>query len=288
MKAFKTLWREALVGVLVLGNVMCWYAVASETRGGVLTVNFLDVGQGDSIFIDGPNGVQILIDGGKGNAVLRELSKVMPFYDRSIDVIIATHPDQDHIEGLLGVLNRYSALAFIEPDLRTTKPFQIELEQKAKKLGLRSFIAKTGQKISLGKGAYLEVIYPNVEVSHFEKDTNAASVVAILRYGNTSFIFTGDLPKKQEDQLTSQYGRALDVDVLKVGHHGSRTSSCSYFLATVTPKIAVISAGKNNRYGHPHKEALDNLVAIGAEIKNTANIGRVTIKSDGGAITLEE
>ena len=251
-----------------------------------MTVTYLDVGQGDAIFIDGPSGIQVLIDGGKGKKVLSELGKVMPFYDRSIDVIIATHPDQDHMEGLIGVEKRYETLLYLEPNLITSKSFDQDLEVVVKDRGVRKLNAMSGQKINLGNGAHLTILFPDQDVSNWQKDTNSASVVAILEYGKTKFLFTGDSPIGIEEYLTNKLGERLNVDVLKAGHHGSRTSSSEYFLAATSPSVAIISAGKNNSYGHPHKETLEHLAAVKAQVISTADVGRIKITSDGVSLKL--
>ncbi len=284
MKMLKAHWREIGLCFLILGNLLVWCVVARETRHGVLTVSFLDVGQGDSIFIEGPSGIQVLIDGGKGRAVLGQLGSVMPFYDHSIDVVLATHPDQDHMEGLIEVEKRYDTLLYMAPDLVTDKSFQTTLLGVVKERGVRELPAHAGQRIPLGNGAVLRILFPDQDVSGWQNDTNLASVVAKLEYGKTSFMFTGDSPIAVEDYLIGKLGESMNVDVLKAGHHGSRTSSAADYLAVVTPQIAVISAGKDNTYGHPHPEVIERLKAVGAEIKNTADVGRITITSDGNQI----
>lgn len=286
MTKLKTHWREILVSLLLLGNILVWYVVFCEDRGGVLTVSFLDVGQGDSILIDGPSGIQVLIDGGKGNKVLSTLGAVMPFYDRSIDVVIATHPDQDHIEGLIEVVERYKTLVFIQPELLTDKPFHQSLSKAVMDSGVQKLSAIAGQRIALGNGAYLEILFPDQDVSKWQADTNKASVVAKLVYGKTSFLFNGDSPIAIENYLAGTRGSYLDVDVLKVGHHGSRTSSGDFFIAVTSPTIAVISSGKDNSYGHPHKEVVDRFVEAETKILSTAEVGTITITSDGTAVKL--
>lgn len=281
------------MGLLVFGNLLVWYVVAHETRHGILTVTYLDVGQGDATFIEGPTGIQVLIDGGKGKKVLSELGKVLPFYDKSIDVVIATHPDQDHIEGLIGVEERYKTLVFIEPNLITDKPFQIALLETVRNRnvqggGVKELSAWAGQEIDLGLGATLTILFPDLDVSAWQDITNNASVVAILRYGSTSFLFTGDSPIAIENRLIKEYGSQLDVDVLKAGHHGSRTSSGPEYLAITSPTFAIISSGKDNSYGHPHKEVLDNLATVGARVMRTDEQSTITVKSDGEIIVLEE
>ncbi|HEY4518338.1 MAG TPA: MBL fold metallo-hydrolase [Candidatus Paceibacterota bacterium] len=286
LKTFKNSWREVGLCALVLGNLFTWYAVHAESRAGLLTVSFLDVGQGDAILIDGPSGIQVLIDGGRGKKVLSELGEVLPFYDRSIDVIIATHPDQDHMEGLIGVPERYDNLLFIEPDLTTDKPFQIKLRELVKAKGVQELFAQAGQSIALGDGATLTILFPDLDVSNWQDITNNASVVALLEYGQTSFLFTGDSPSAIESRLVKELSGVLDVDVLKVGHHGSRTSSSQAFIDATSPEFAIISAGKDNSYGHPHGEVIERLRVVGANILSTAEVGRITIKSDGTSLKL--
>lgn len=279
-------WREVLVCVLLLGCLLVWYVVAKETRGGILTVSFLDVGQGDAIFIDGPSGIQVLIDGGKGKKVLSELGHVLPFYDRSIDVVIATHPDQDHIEGLIGVVERYKVLIYVEPKLITDKPFHTSLREVVGRRGARELSAYAGERIALGGGARLTILFPDLDVSTWQDITNNASVVALLEYGKTKFLFTGDSPIAIENRLISKLGSAIDIDVLKVGHHGSRTSSGPDFINATSPAYAIVSAGKDNSYGHPHKETLERLANMNSKILNTAEVGRITIESDGVSLKL--
>lgn len=279
MQKLKTHWKEILVGLLVLANLFVWSVIFAETRGGVLTVSILDVGQGDSIFIEGPSGIQILVDGGKDKKVLSQLGEVMPFYDRSIDVVVGTHPDFDHVGGLLEVVRRYNTLLYIEPGVVTDKPFDAEIHNELARQGVQVLKGRVGMRIPLGRGAYFTILFPDVDVAGFE--TNTASIVALVEYGKTSFILTGDSPQKIENYLVGKMGGALNIDVLKVGHHGSRTSSSEYFLAATSPAYAVISAGKDNSYGHPHKEVSDKLRSIGAEIINTADVERVVFESDG-------
>jgi len=262
---------------------LVWYAVFSESRSGLL-VAFLDVGQGDAILIDTPNDQQILIDGGPNKQVLAELSKIMPFYDRSIDVVIATHPDQDHISGLPEVLKRYNVDLVIEPgvesDTAVFKAFEKLIEEK----NIKKVLARRGMKLVLGDNAYMLILFPVGNVAGW--DTNDASIIAKLVYGKTSYLFTGDSPQKIEKYLVSVEKENLDVDVLKAGHHGSKTSSSESFIGYASPEYAIISAGKNNRYGHPRKEVLDILGKFGAKILRTDESGTIKIKSDGENIAV--
>ena len=256
-----------------------WYFVLANEREQVLTVAFLDVGQGDAIFIEAPNGNQILIDGGKNRSVLRALSHVMPFYDRSIDVVIATHPDEDHIGGLPDVLKRFKVDLYLDPGVTHDTNAYKETLRLVQTRNIEYVLARRGMKIDLGGGVSLEILFPDRDVSGLE--SNAASVITRLVYGETEFLFTGDSPKAIEKYLTSIDGKKLQSDVLKVGHHGSKTSSADAFLAAVLPSFAVISAGADNRYGHPHEEVITALKDLDAKIVSTSESGTIIFISDG-------
>src|SRR3989344_8665818 len=271
------------LGLLFAATFFVWYAVFAESDQR-LTVAFLNVSQGDAILINTPGNQQILIDGGPNKQVLAELSKVMPFYDRSIDVVIATHPDQDHISGLLDVLERYEVDFVVEPGVESATAVYEGLENLIGEKGIKKILARRGMKLVLGENAYLLILFPDRDVSGM--DTNDASIVAKLVYGNTSFLFTGDSPKKIEEYLVSLDGKNLDVDVLKAGHHGSKTSSAEEFLNAVSPVYAVVSAGKDNRYGHPHQEVLDALNNLGIKALRTDESGAIKIKSNGQNLSL--
>ena len=272
-----------LLGFL-LTNIFIWHTVATEDRQGILKVSFLDIGQGDAIFIEAPNGNQVLIDGGSNKAVLKELGKVMPFYDRTIDAVIATHPDKDHIGGLVEVLKNYRADFVMEPGVSSDTGVYQELEKTIADKNLPRILARRGMLLNLGEGARLNILFPNRNTEGWE--TNTASIVAKLVYGNNSFLLTGDSPIVIEKYLSMIDGRNLKSDVLKTGHHGSRTSTSESFAGLVSPQYTVISAGKNNQYGHPHKEVLDILDKIKSVILKTYENGTVTFSSDGEEIRL--
>lgn len=273
-----------ILAALLLGTLFIWYAVYVESSRDRLTVAFLNVGQGDSIFIEAPNGKQILIDGGPDRSVLRELGKVMPFYDRSLDAILVTNPDRDHYAGFIDVLRRFKVSAFIEPGVVKKDPAYEDLLKFVEKEGAEHIYARRGMNILLDEmnGVSLAILFPDRDVP--ELDPNTGSVVAKLTYGKTSVILMGDAPSAIEKYLVALDGGALHADVLKVGHHGSKTSSDSYFLSAVSPSYAIISSGADNRYGHPHKEVLANLAAAKIPYLNTAQEGGVIFVSDGQSI----
>ena len=272
------------LGVLFLGAVFVWYAVLAETRSG-LKVAFLDVGQGDAIFVEAPNGNQVLIDGGPNKAVLRELSKQMPFYDRTIDGIVITHPHLDHYGGLVDVLDNYKIGFEMDSgnDNLESKSFDIYIKKLEEEKAKRIF-AKRGMRVNLDKGLYLDILLPVINKKGMS--AHDEMVVARLVYGNNSFLLTGDMEDNLESFLLS-FGGSIKSDVLKVGHHGSKTSTSEKFLGLVNPGLAIISAGKNNKYGHPHQEVTERLSVFEIPILRTDEKGAIIVKSDGEKIVAE-
>ncbi len=266
-----------LSGLLII-NIFIW-SVILGAQSDKLTIAFLDVGQGDAIYIEAPNGNQVLIDGGANKKVLRELSKVMPFYDRSIDAIIATHPDKDHIGGLPDVLARYKVDIVLDSGKEGESATYKELYRLVKEVGIENIQARRGMVIVLDDDAHLNILFPDRDVSGVE--SNTASVIAQLVYGETEFMLTGDSPKTIEEYLVMLDGENLESDVLKAGHHGSKTSSAESFLGNVAPKYSIISAGKDNKYGHPHEEVIDALNQFGSVILSTQDDGMIVFESDG-------
>jgi competence protein ComEC len=224
----------------------------------------------------------MLVDGGPSSLVLRRLSEVMPFYDRFIDVVVETHPDADHIGGLPPVMERYGIGVFIEPGVSSPNAIDDELKRIREEKGIDALLARRGMQINLGGGATFDILYPDRDVAYLE--TNTASIVGQVRYGSTTVMLTGDSPKVVENALVRYYGDALASDVLKAGHHGSHTSSGAEYVRVVSPSYVVVSAGKDNRYGHPHKEVIELFEKAGIEIFRTYESGTIRFVSDGQTI----
>jgi competence protein ComEC len=272
-----------LISALFLLDGLLFYSYLCHREHGLI-VAFLDIGQGDAVFVEAPNGNQLLYDAGPpSGAVLSALSDVMPFYDRSIDVAVLSHPDMDHIGGFADVFTRYDVDVLLESGASSTNGVFDVVEERIVTHHIPRFIAKRGMIIDLGDGVFADILYPDRDTTGME--TNSASIVMRLRYGSTSFLFSGDLPQPEEDHLVSLDGRSLRSEILKLGHHGSRTSSSGRWLRAVSPSVAIVSAGKDNRYGHPHKEVTDTLSSLGVPLLITWQEGTIVFMSDGRTVT---
>jgi len=286
-------------------NFFCWKEVFNLTENNYLKVDFLDVGQGDSVFIETPEKHQILIDGGPDSTVLQKLQNLMPFFDRSIDLVILTHPESDHMRGLMDVLQRYKVDYVLWTGIsRSTPEFKkwvsiLEKKQKPETSFLASInfdqratkvmTVNAGVKIKAGN-AKIDILFPfeNLSGKEFKKTSNDTGVVSRLIFGKDSFLFTGDISSAAEKKLANSYELAnLKSDVLKVAHHGSKYSTSDIFLENVKPKIAVISVGAKNTYGHPTPEVLQRLDKFGIKVLRTDKDGDVKIISDGNNISIK-
>jgi len=276
-----------VLGILFILNILAWIIVFDLSQPQFLEVNFFDIGQGDAIFIETPQRHQILIDGGPSSAILEKLGKVLPFWDRTIDLIILTHPEADHLSGLNEVLKKYRVQNIlwtgIQRETAEYEEWQRLIEEEKTKEGAQIKIAKAHQEIKWSRTVldHLEILFPfeNLEGKFF-KDSNNTSIVSKLVFGENSFLFTGDIYKEVEKEFIDKE-LEIDSDILKVAHHGSKTSTSEDFLKVITPEIAVISVGKNNSYNHPHQEVLEVLLKYGIKVFRTDKDGDVKIISDG-------
>lgn len=262
----------------------------------ILRVIYFDVGQGDSALIITPRGQTILVDGGPDDKVLSRLGSYLPLNQRKIDVMILTHPHADHLDGLVDVLKRYKVDdIYYTGVLQTTRTFLEWLKMiKEQKISLN--IVKEKKEIEID-GVKLDFLYPTRDLSALGpadlnkpelkslalSNLNNTSIVFKLIFGRTNFLFMGDAEVPAEKELIAQ-GINVRADVLKVGHHGSNSSTSEEFLKTVDPKYSVISVGKNNDFGHPHLRTLRRLERYEVEILRTDEMGSVAFESDGDSV----
>jgi competence protein ComEC len=272
-----------ILGSLLSLNLLFSLIILNLNQPNNLEVVFFNVGQGDSIFIETPQGYQVLLDGGPDSTVLKELEKEMPLFDRTIDLIILSHPDSDHIIGLLEVLKRYEVGHILWTGIEKDSSEVEEWNSLLEKEGAEIFIAKENLRISFGDSD-LDILYPfNSLENEIIDNVNNSSIVFKLIYGNTSFLFVGDIYKEIEAEVLSKKIN-VNADILKIAHHGSKTSTSEDFLIAVSPNAAVISCGEDNSYGHPHSEVLDLLNKYGINIFRTDLKGTIKLISDKNKI----
>ncbi|MHB8514817.1 MAG: DNA internalization-related competence protein ComEC/Rec2 [Dehalococcoidia bacterium] len=277
-----TLIAAAGVPAVVLAisvGAMLWPSPPARLR-----VTVLDVGQGDAILVRTPDGRDVLIDGGPGRAVLRGLGDALPWYDRAIELVVLTHPQADHLTGLLDVLDRYDVRRVLAgPGVQRSAAYRAWVVA-VRHEGAAVETARQGMSIDLGRGARLDVLGPD-DIEAADKQLNNTGVVARVSWGNVRFLLTADIEAKAERALIAD-GADLRADVLKVPHHGSATSSGRAFLDAVRPRLSVVSAGRDNPFGHPRPDVVARLAEYGV-VLTTANVGTVRFETDGRTVWYE-
>ncbi|MEK7545293.1 MAG: MBL fold metallo-hydrolase [Patescibacteria group bacterium] len=269
------------IAVIILLSVFCW-KIFSAFPDGRFHISFLDVGQGDSMLLKTARGQMILVDSGPGSRVMEALSKnplVGPF-DRYFDAIIVTHFETDHGEGFLSVLDSYDVgRIFINGELRGSE-LESGFFRRAKEKDIPVFVVRSDLDLQIDDETFVDFVYPFFgRVEHYNgKSLNNTSVSLRVIHGGKPILFSGgDMEFPLEEKLLTRKSLNLSAEVFKVSHHGSKGTNSDTFLRAVHPKIAVISCGFHNRYGHPHAEALSRLSAVGASIRRTDLEGTVDI-----------
>ncbi|EHK2326870.1 MBL fold metallo-hydrolase [Clostridium perfringens] len=279
---------SSIIGIIVV--LLAGYFGIDLTQGSIvpkdsqLMISYMDVGQGDAAYIK-VNGNDILIDAGPRSNSKELLEQLKAKNIDDFELVIATHPHEDHIGGMVDVFKEYEVKAFYSPKItHTTKTYE-NLVKAVKDEGLKTKELKSGMVIDLGEGAKFEVFTP--QKSEYE-ELNDYSPIMKLSFGDTSYLFTGDAEKLAEEEALAKYKASLDSDVIKFGHHGSSSSSSDAFIEAVSPKYGIISCAKDNKYGHPHRETLDIIKKYNIKTFRTDRDGEIILTSDGKSINFNK
>jgi len=271
-----------IVFFFLLLSMILLFIYYRESQPHDLEIYFLNVGQGNSVLIRTPNNNDILIDGGPDKSVLNELGKILPFYDRDIELMILTHPHDDHDTGLISVIDKYHVNKVLFNDFAATDSMFLEFKKiiQEKNIPVSSFYQN--DQITLDYNIFLKSLYPVKNLSiDLKKNANNTSMIAQLIYNNNKIIFTGDAEQDEEKKILD---RDLKSDILQVGHHGSKTATSQDFLNRVNPQKAIISCGQDNKFKHPHFITVYKLQQKNIDILRTDQDG--TIKCDSNGIKI--
>ncbi len=298
------------VGYILSGTITALILLFSfiwTQPDGKLHVIFCDVGQGDAAYVQFPDGRDMVVDGGPNDKIIDCLGRHMPFWDRKIDIVVMTHPQKDHMQGLISLFERYQVEYFVRSDVVNTTEGYAKLMEVVRRKNIPQKYMTQGKHISVdatslsfvwpsqsqvAKGvsesvASMTTRSPDNVLGATTGDLNDYSLVFGLHYGKFDVLFTGDADTRVEPQYVGSTLADEQVEVLKVPHHGSRTGMNEAFVDWVNPQLSIISVGKNS-YGHPSKEAIDMLQRVGSRIMRTDEVGDIAVISDGQNWTVEE
>jgi len=248
-------------------------------------ISFLNIGQGDSIFLRTSDDYTVLIDGGPDPTVLDELAKVMPIYNKTIDILVLTHPHADHVNGLVEVIKRYKIEKLLIVGTPSKNAFYQELLRITKRKNIEVIFANSQKDFRVGSNVFLDIIWPidNQEGIQYENLNNASVAMRVILRNiktnkntlkNMKILLTGDAEIEEETEILES-GFDISADILKAGHHGSRTASSEAFLQKSNPQIMVIQSGVKNSFGHPHKETLAKAMAQGIQVRRNDLEGKI-------------
>ncbi|MBD3156790.1 MBL fold metallo-hydrolase [Candidatus Peregrinibacteria bacterium] len=240
-----------------------------------IQLSFLDVGQGDSIFIRTPDDYVVLIDGGPTSSVVEELAAVLPRYSRRIDILVLTHPHADHVNGLVEVVKRFDIGKVILVGTPSSNTYYQEFLHLCDVWEIPIYYAQAHHDVKIGSFLYLDIVWPfHVMAGKSFENLNNASLAMRIITPRKVVMLTGDAETEEEHEMLES-GFDLSAHILKAGHHGSKTASCDEFLDAVKPKTVVIQSGANNSFGHPHKKALEKFVKKTIKVRRNDMEGRI-------------
>ncbi len=264
--------------ILLFFNIFTWQKVYSNHTGLQDTIHFLDVGQGSATLIQTSNSYQILIDAGPDKSILSQLSQIMPTDDNTIELAILTHPHADHLIGFNYLLENYEIKAIMFTDVVYNEENYAHLKKLVKEENIIPVIATQYTDIKIND-IYIDILYPfaSIQNENFEELNNSSLAIKLIS-PTQSIIITGDLHEEKEKEIVEHYDNYLQSDILVAGHHGSKTSSSESFLNMVNPQTVIISAGQDNKFGHPSPETIDKLTQKNIEIRRTDLDGSIFYK----------
>lgn len=281
------LYGVLLPTIIVLIAVVALLVHAYAVRPATVQFTALDVGQGDALFFETTSHQQMLIDGGPDNSVLDQLGRVMPFFDRSLDVVVLTHPDSDHVTGLVAVVRRYHVGRVVMTGVVKHTATYMTLETELRKRNVPVQYVHDGSRFDFSDGSAFSILAPKESWEGKEtQQVNNTSIVGKFSYRQFSVLATDDIEQPEEQEMLSR-NVSLAATILKAPHHGSHTSSSESFLRAVHPEAVVISVGANNKFGHPHADVLARYNAFHLPVYRTDQDGAVTIRSDGEQWTVK-
>lgn len=267
-------WIIVFLSFIFLASLLYVFDISNRN----FKIYFLDVGQGDSIYVRNKS-LDILIDGGSANKVLPELGKYMPFFDRKIEYVILTHAHEDHIGGLVEIIKRYEIEQIIMTDKVSTSGEYIEFLNLIKQKNIKTILANDLENLTINDAINLDFFWPKIDTKNLS--LNNSSIVCKLNYYNISILLTGDAENEVLIKIAQQFGNKLKSEILKMPHHGSKTANNELFISYSSPEFAIISVGEKNKFGHPHEETLSILNNLQIPILRTDKLGTIKFESEG-------
>ncbi len=270
--------KKIVIGIIAIAFIGIWLI---NQRPNELMIIFFDVGQGDSFLIRSPNGQNIIVDGGPDKKMIQQLGRALPFWDKKIDLVVLTHADADHLSGLLPLVEQYKVDSILQSSAQPHSKLSETWKELIKEQEIKIVTALSGQTIDFGNDFSFNILNPRPEYPLVDNDDpNDASVTIKLNFRNVCAILTGDLAIAGEEAIINAK-EDIDCDVLKIGHHGSKTSTSQEFLNAVTPEIAVVQVGLDNKFSHPAQMIIDRLDMSHIKVYRTDQKGIIKLKTNG-------